>query len=105
MTSPLLFRSSLWVNFFAIGIIVAPVLQWIFGLQKRLPQASRQAAWRGAGQNAEEGAARRNPCKRALEDGDAQVPVEQVANRKSREGSIRGQIGAKQGCGGANAFH
>jgi hypothetical protein len=49
--------------------------------------------------DAEERAARGDPCKRSLEDLDAQAPVEQVANREGGQRAVGVEIGAQQDAG------
>src|SRR6478609_5344443 len=83
MISPLLLRSSRWVSFFVIEIIVAPVLQSIFVFQERVGQPKGQAPRSLRRQNAEQGAASGDPPKRLLEHPRAQAPADQIANRES----------------------
>jgi hypothetical protein len=95
MISPLLLRSSRWVSFFVITVIVAPVLQSIFVFQEGLNQARRQATGGAGRQDAEQRAARRNPGKLALQDPRAQPPGDQIADRESGESAILAEVGAE----------
>src|SRR3977135_1311071 len=105
MISPLLLRSSRWVSFFVITVIVAPVLQSVFVFQERLGQAKGEAARRSPRQDAEQRTASRDPAECLLQDLRAQTTADQIADRESGEGATLVEVGTEYcPCGAAAAI-
>jgi hypothetical protein len=55
-------------------------------------------------QNTEQGAARRDPGKRALEHLDGETAIQQIAYREGRQRVVGGEVRTEQGAGGLDAF-